>query len=145
MQRETFIIGSKEYAASKIPPFQANLILLKLKKIILPVLASIAGNGGSQSIMDMDLTKAASVIADNLNESVMNEIVMPMFKLAQVASITDNIKIDSEINFNKVFADEDGLADFYELVFLVLKYNFGNFLSSLANRFGGNGGAAANS
>lgn len=145
MTRESFIIGSKEYAASKIPAFQANLLALKLQKIILPAVASMAGNGQGKSIMDIDLSSAASIISENLNESVMNDIVMPMFKLANVASVTDNVKIDSEINFNKVFSDDSGLADFYELVFLVLKYNFGNFLASLANRFGGNGGAATNS
>ncbi len=134
MSRESFFIGTKEYAASKIPAFQANAIILKLQKIVLPVIGEMT-NGG----LDKDIRQIAEVVSGSLDESVMPDIIMPMFKLAQVASVTDNIKIDSQPNFDKVFTVDD-LGDFYELVYEVLKYNFGNFFSSLAARFGNKSG-----
>ncbi len=129
MSRETFIIGSKEYAASKIPAFQANGLILKLQKLVLPVLGSL------QNGLDSDMKQIAQVVSEKLDESVMTEIIMPLFKLGQVASVTDQVKIDSPANFDKVFSVDD-LGDFYELVYLVLKFNFENFFTSLVSRFG---------
>jgi hypothetical protein len=138
MSRTTEIIGQKEYAFYKIPAFQANNILLKLQKLILPVIGEMTTGKG----LDMDMRQVADVVSGKLDESVMTEIIMPMFKLAQVASVTDNIKIDGQASFDKVFT-VDELGDFYELVYLVLKYNFGNFFTSLATRFGNSVGSPA--
>lgn len=139
MTRQAEIIGQKEYAFYKIPAFQANSILLKLQKLVLPVIGEITG---SKKGMDMDMREIADVVSAKLDDSVMAEIVMPMFKLANVISVTDNLKIDSQANFDKVFT-VDELGDFYELVFLVLKYNYGNFFNSLAARFGNSAGTPA--
>lgn len=130
--RTSFIIGAKEYACYKIPAFQANSILLKLQKLVLPVLGEFKG-------LDGDLRPLADAISSRLDESVMAELIMPLFKAANVISVTDQTKIDSQINFDKVFT-VDELGDFYELVFEVLKYNFGNFFSGLASRFGSKSG-----
>lgn len=139
MTRHTEIIGQKEYAFFKIPAFQANGILIKLQKLVLPVIGEITG---SKKGLDMDMRQIADVVSGKLDDSVMSEIIMPLFKMAQVASVTDNIKIDSPVNFDKVFTVDD-LGDFYELVFLVLKYNYGNFFNSLAARFGSKNGDPA--
>lgn len=139
MTRQAEIIGQKEYAFYKIPAFQANSILLKLQKLVLPVIGEITG---SKKGLDMDMREIADVVSAKLDDSVMAEIVMPMFKLANVISVTDNLKIDSQANFDKVFT-VDELGDFYELVFLVLKYNYGNFFNSLAARFGNSAGTPA--
>lgn len=140
-QRESIFIKDKEYAASKIPAFAANGIILKLQKLVLPVIGELAGDGKAKvDVMNMDVSAAFQIISEKLDDSVMTEIVLPMFKLAQVASITDNCKIDSAMAIDKVFQDADGLADFYELIFEVLKFNFGAFFSSLAARFGGKSG-----
>lgn len=139
MTRQSEIIGQKEYAFYKIPAFQANSILLKLQKLVLPVIGEITG---SKKGLDMDMREIADVVSAKLDDSVMADIVMPMFKLANVISVTDNLKIDSQANFDKVFT-VDELGDFYELVFLVLKYNYGNFFNSLAARFGNSAGTPA--
>ena len=140
-QRESIFIGDKEYAASKIAAFAANGIILKLQKLILPVIGELAGDGGKQvNLMDMDVRAAFNVISERLDESVMTDIVLPMFKLSQVASVTDNCKIDSAQSIDKVFQDSDGLADFYELIFEVMRFNFSGFFGSLAARFGNSGG-----
>lgn len=139
MQRETFIIGNREFAANKIAPFAANGILLKLQKIILPVLGEVADNKGN--IMEMDVGKAFEVVSSKLDDSVMTDIVLPMFKLSQTACTTENIKLDSPMAIDKVFVDADGLTDLYELIFEVLKYNFAGFFVSAMNRFGGKNGS----
>jgi hypothetical protein len=139
MSRKSEIIGQKEYAFYKIPAFQANSILLKLQKLVLPVIGEITG---SKQGLDMDIRQIADVVSAKLDDSVMAEIIMPMFKLANVISVTDNTKIDGQVNFDKVFTVDD-LGDFYELVFEVLKYNYGNFFNSLAARFGNKSGEAA--
>jgi len=133
MQRETFIINNHEYAASKIAAFAANSIILKLQRLILPVLGEVAGG---KDVMNMDVGAAFQIISSKLDDSVMSDIILPMFKLAQVASVTDNVKIDSPQAIDKVFADADGLADLYELIFEVLKYNFSSFFTKLMDRFG---------
>lgn len=142
-QRETFIIGNSEFAASKIAAFAANGIILKLQKLVLPVLGEVAGNGKQTSVMDMDIGKAFEIISAKLDDSVMADIVIPMFKLAQVASVTDNVKIDSPQAIDKVFKDADGLADLYTLIWEVLKFNFSGFFSEIASRFGGSAGNQA--
>ena len=135
MTRKSEIIGQKEYAFYKIPAFQANAILLKLQKLVLPVIGEMTSGKG----LDMDMRQVADAVSAKLDDSVMSDIIMPMFKLANVASVTDNVKIDSPVNFDKVFS-VDELGDFYELVFEVLKYNYGNFFGSLAARFGSKSG-----
>lgn len=142
MQREPIYIKDKEYAASKIPPFEANSIILKIQKLVLPVLGEMAGDSKKKvDIMDMDVSAAFQIISDKLDDSVMTDIVMPMFRLSQVAIITgEQMKIDSPQAINKVFVDADGLPEFYELIFEVLKLNFKNFFMQLAARFGGKSG-----
>ncbi len=133
MERETFLINKKQYQASKIAAFPANGIILKLQKLILPVLGNMKQ---SQNVMDMNITDVFGVLSEKLDESVMSEIILPMFKLSQVSSDEHGCKIDSEQAINKVFVDADGLADLYVLVFEVLKYNFSGFFTNLADRFG---------
>lgn len=141
MSRETFIINNKEYAASKIAAFAANGIILKLQKLILPVLAE---STGGKDAMEMDVGAMARLVSDRLDDSVISDIILPMFKLSQVACTTDEFKtkIDSEMAINKVFVDADGLADFYELIYEVLKFNFSGFFVQIAGRFGLQNGAA---
>lgn len=141
MQRETFIIGNREFAASKIAPFAANGIIMKLQKLILPALGEMVGDKKTQSsVMDMDIGAALNILSDRLDEKAMTDIVLPMFKLSQVACTTDNVKIDSPTAIDKVFVDADGLADLYDLIFEVLKFNFASFFGKVAERFGGNVG-----
>lgn len=140
-QRETFYIKDREFAASKIDAFSANSLILKLQKLVLPVIGELAGDGKQKiDVMSMDVSAAFQIISEKLDDSVMTDIVLPMFKLSQVACVTDNIKIDSAQAINKVFTDADGLAEFYELIFEVLKFNFGNFFARLAERFGSSAG-----
>jgi len=140
-QREPIFIGEKEYAASKIAAFAANGLILKLQKLILPVIGELAGDGKAKvDVMSMDVGAAFQIISEKLDDNVMNDIVLPMFKLSQVASVSDKCKIDSSQAIDKVFQDADGLADFYELIFEVMKFNFGGFFGSLMGRFGSKSG-----
>lgn len=138
MKRESFIIGSREFAAHKIAAFEANSLILKIQKLVLPVLGGMAGN---KSVMDMDVNSVFQVISEKLDDSVMTDIVLPMFQLAQVVCVSDNTKVVSKQDINKVFEDADGLADLYELIFEVMKYQFGDFFSRLMARFGSKDGS----
>jgi hypothetical protein len=131
MQRETFIIGEKEFAASKIAPFQANTIAMKLQKIAMPAIAAMVSGG-----MGADISGALKELSQNLDEKTLTDVILPMFKAASVASITDNTKIETPEHINKVFVDADGLADLYELIYEVTMYNFQPFFTKLASRFG---------
>lgn len=132
--RQEFIIGGKAYAAHKIAAFAANGILMKLQKIILPALGGAMGGG--KSLMDMNVNEALQIISEKLDESVMTDIILPMFVQSQVVDVEGNFKIDSAANINKAFGDADGLANMYELIFEVLRFNFGAFFTSLKDRFG---------
>jgi hypothetical protein len=131
--RSTIILGEKEFAFHKIPAFQANSLILKIQKIALPIMGGLFGKAGGG--LEMDLKDAARVISENIDEKVMAEIVMPLLKLANVSNVTEGFKIDSEAAFSKSFT-VDTLADFYVLLFEVLRFNFESFFMSLANRFG---------
>lgn len=131
-KREVFYIGDpvREFAAHKIQPFEANEIALKLQKIILPAIGEL------QNGFDSNAGNLLRIVSEKLDSQVMTDIVLPTFQLAQVVCVSDNQKVVSKQDINKVFEDADGLADFYELVFEVLKYEFGPFISRLMARFG---------
>lgn len=142
MQRETFIIGNKEFSAIKIAPFQANSIAMKLQKIILPVLGEFTG-GGKGNLLDMDISGPLKTLSESLDDKVMTDIVLPMFKASGVICVSENVKVDGEGAINKVFVDADGLADLYELIYEVAMFNFKPFFIKLKDRFGASVGAVS--
>ena len=134
MSKETFIIGNKEFSAMKIAPFQANTIAMKLQKIILPVIGEMAGGG---NLLDRDISGALKTLSESLDEKIMADIVLPMFKASGVVCHDGQpFKLDSEGAINKAFVDADGLADLYELIYEVAMYNFKVFFTKLMARFG---------
>lgn len=135
MRRETFIIGAREFAASKIAAFEANEIAIKLQKIILPAIGEL------QNGLDSNAGALLKVVSEKLDSQIMSDIVLPTFQLAQVACVSDNCKIQSKADINKVFSDVDQLADLYELIFEVLKYEYQPFFTRLMERFGSNAGS----
>lgn len=138
MQREKFIIGSNEYQASKIPAFEANEIIMKLQKLILPVIGEISAVAKGQDLAEVDAQAAMRIISEKIDKSVMDDIVMPMFKLSRVActSADKAFELNSSVAFNQAFGDADGLPEMYELIFEVLRFNFGSFFTKLMDRFG---------
>lgn len=139
MQKETFIIGDKEFSAFKIAPFAANTIAMKLQKIILPVIGEMAGGG---NLLDRDISGALKTLSESLDDKIMADIVFPMFKASGVVCVSENVKVDSEGAINKVFVDADGLADLYELIYEVAMFNFQVFFTKLMARFGSGVGMA---
>lgn len=136
MNTETFIIGNKEYTATRMNAFDANLILLKIQKIVLPLFGSIKGQQGKISdLMDMDLKEAASILADNLNEDTFKNIVFPMFDKSNVYSAEAKRKIKSAADVDIVFTAEN-LFDLYELIWEVALFNFRPFFQQITGRFG---------
>lgn len=132
---ERIIIGAEEYTAMKMNAFEANAILLRLNKVILPVIGGLTKGRQNVNILDADLSEVAGIIAENLTEEVMTSIVLPMFKGSKVYSVEKKLFIDKEAAINVAFT-VDNLFDLYTLIWEVLRLNFEVFFRKAAASFG---------
>jgi hypothetical protein len=133
MQQETFIIGSREFTCVRMNAFAANKLLMRLQKIAVPVMGSLMGAG--KGLGDIDVKEAAAAIAEHLDESLMDTIVLPMFAEAKVFSAEQKKFVKSGTDIDQCFTTEN-LFDLYQLIFEVARYQFGPFFGSLVERFG---------
>ena len=133
MQQETFIIGSREFTCVRMNAFAANKLLMRLQKIAVPVMGSLMGAG--KGLGDIDVKEAAAAIAEHLDESLMDTIVLPMFAEAKVFSAEQKKFVKSGTDIDQCFTTEN-LFDLYQLIFEVARYQFGPFFASLVERFG---------
>jgi hypothetical protein len=132
---ERIIIGADEYTAMKMNAFEANAILLRLNKVVLPVIGGLTKGKSSVNLLDADLSEVAGIIAENLNEQVMADIVLPMFKGSRVYHVEKKLFIDKEAAINVAFT-VDNLFDLYVLIWEVLRLNFEVFFRKAAANFG---------
>ena len=133
MQQETFIVGTREFTSVRMNAFAANKLLMRLQKIAVPVIGSLVGAG--KGLGDIDVKEAAQVIAGNLDESIMDNIVLPLFAESRVYCAETKKFIKSGTDIDQCFTTEN-LFDLYELIFEVARYQFGPFFASLVDRFG---------
>lgn len=133
MQQETFIIGSREFTCVRMNAFAANKLLMRLQKIAVPVMGSLMGAG--KGLGDIDVKEAAAAIAEHLDETLMDTIVLPMFAEAKVFSAENKKFVKSGTDIDQCFTTEN-LFDLYQLIFEVARYQFGPFFASLVERFG---------
>ena len=133
-QTELIIIGSREFTCLRMNAFDANRLLLRIQKIAVPLLGSMLGSG--KNLGDVDVKQAALMIAEHLDESLMDSIVLPMF--SQSRTHCNDLKqfISTANDINKCFTTEN-LFDLYILIYEVARFQFGPFFASLADRFGG--------
>lgn len=134
MQQETFIVGNREFKCVRMNAFDANRLMLRIQKIALPVLGGVMGNG--KAALDMNVSEAASIIAQHIDEDVMTNIVLPMLDQSKVYSVENQKFVKDAASINQVFTTEN-LFDLYELIFEVGKFQFSPFFSALMARFGG--------
>ena len=90
---------------------------------------------GGKGLGDIDVKEAAKVISENLDESMIANIVIPMFKGCALSEVESKRKLDSETAINQAFTVEN-LLDLYELIFEVGRFQFSPFLEQLKSRFG---------
>lgn len=133
MQQETFIVGSREFTAVRMNAFAANKLLMRIQKIAVPIIGSLVGTG--KSLGDIDVKLAAEVIASNLDESVIDNVVLPLFAESKVYCTESKKFIKSGTDIDQCFTTEN-LFNFYELIFEVARYQFAPFFGALVNRFG---------
>jgi hypothetical protein len=133
MQQETFIICSREFTCVRMNAFAANRLLMRLQKIAVPVMGSLMGAG--KGLGDIDVKEAAAAIAEHLDETLMDTIVLPMFAEAKVFSAEQKKFVKSGTDIDQCFTTEN-LFDLYQLIFEVARYQFGPFFASLVERFG---------
>lgn len=133
MQQETFVIGTREFTCVRMNAFAANTLLMRIQKIAVPVLGSMLGAG--KGLGDIDVKEAATAIAEHLDETLFDTIVLPMFADAKVFSNEQKKFVKSGTDIDQCFTTEN-LFDLYQLIFEVARYQFGPFFVSLAERFG---------
>lgn len=131
---QTFIVGNREYTCQPMNPFAGNKILMRIQKVATPILGALAG-GGAKSLADMDVGVAARLLADNLDELMMDDIVLPMFAEAKVFDNEKKRFIRSGADIDVVFTIEN-LFDLYELIWEVGRFQFTPFFEKMAARFG---------
>lgn len=130
IQREVVIINNKEYSFGQIGVFEKSELFAKMQAIVLPALKNVKFDGESSA--DTALAMFAA-ISPCITEKELNEIVLPMLRLSQAASVEDGCKIDSKMAINKCFDDMDS---FFTLVYEVAKYNFLPSIKRLMENFG---------
>lgn len=130
-ERITTIINNREYAFNQIGVFEKSKLFAKIQKIVVPAFA------GSGVKLDSNATAIIAALSERFTDELLDDVVIPMFKLAQVASIEHQKKIDSPAAVNACFNDMD---DFFTLVFEVAKENFLPSLKRLMENFGGSDG-----
>ena len=130
VKREVVIINNKEYSFGQIGVFEKSELFAKIQAIVLPALKNVKfdGNSGADTALAM-----FAAISPCITEKELNDIVIPMLRLSQSASMEDNCKIDSKVAINKCFDDMD---DFFTFVFEVAKYNFLPSIKRLMANFG---------
>ncbi len=133
MQPETIIIGNREYTCHRMNAFAANKLLMRLQKIVLPIIGSALGDG--KSVGDIDVTAAVSMVAEHLDEAAMDTIVLPMFADSKLYDVDGKRFIRTGGDIDVCFTAET-LMDMYELIWEVGKIQFVPFFASLGERFG---------
>lgn len=131
----TIIIGTREFTCVRMNAFAANKLLMRLQKIVVPILGSLVGGAKTKSLLDIDVKEAASLLSEHLNETLMETIVFPMFAEARVYSAENKKFIKAGSDIDQCFTTEN-LFDLYILIFEVARYQFGPFFESLVSRFG---------
>jgi hypothetical protein len=91
--------------------------------------------GAGKGLGDIDVKEAAQAIAEHLDETLMDTIILPMFAEAKVFSAENKKFVKSGTDIDQCFTTEN-LFDLYQLIFEVARYQFGPFFGSLAERFG---------
>lgn len=140
MQSETFIVGGKEYTCARMNPFEANRLLLRIQKVVIPLIGVVAGSS-NKSLFELDVKQAAAAIAEHLDETLFDTIVLPMFSEAKLYAAEQKKFIKDATSINQCFTTEN-LFDLYELVWLVGRFQFEPFFAQLTARFGGALGAS---
>lgn len=135
MQPEAIIIGNREYTCHRMNAFEANRLLLRIQKIVLPIFGAAVGESGSKSIGDIDVSKAVAMISEHLTEDAVDTIVLPMFAASKLHDNEAKRFIRTAADVDMCFSSET-LLDMYELIWEVGKYQFGPFFGQLASRFG---------
>ena len=134
LQQETFILGDREFTCTRMNAFAANKLLLRMQKVAVPVFGSLLSGG--KGIADIDVKEAAQCIAMNIDETLMDSLVLPLFAESKLYCSAGKKFVKTAIDIDQCFTTEN-LFELYELLFLVLRYQFGPFFKTLLDRFGG--------
>lgn len=133
MNQKQFIIGNREFTATMPNPLDANKILMKAKKMAIPSAMKLFAS--KQDIASLNAAEAIIVLADILDETAVDEIVLPFFGFCRVYAVEEKQFIKGSMDVNKLFTMEN-FFDFYELVYEVARFVYSPFFEAAARRFG---------
>lgn len=133
---ETVEINGREYTFHQIGVFDKATMFAALQKQFLPAMKDISPAEG-EKVMDIPMTKIVGALSERFTPEVLKDLVLPMFKLAQVVSVEHGRKVDSQMAVNTCFDDMD---DFLALVLEVAKSNFLPSIKRVMQQYGFSGG-----
>jgi len=123
MTFHSFTVGDEDYQCLQLDAFTTNSYLLKMKALI----GNLLGGG-----MSSDAVNLINII----DEKTLDDLVFPLFERCSLTCTSKQSKLVNKNDMNKIFT-ADTLDEFYAVIWEVLKYNFGPFISKVAkNLFG---------
>lgn len=120
MELHNFTVGGRDYSAAPMDAFTIASTWPKLVKKL--------GVGTSS---DADVAE----LLGNLDEDAIKTLIFPILQKSLVTCTTENQKLSSQADFNKLF-DHENLFDFYLVVWEVIRLNFAPLLNGLLSQFG---------
>lgn len=123
MEFHNVTIGNEDFQFIQLTAFRTAQHMFKMKDLL-----SKGFVGGLDS-------NAANLMAI-IDEKTLNEIIFPMFRDCAVMCTSKKQKIEDSSGMDKVFTAEN-LDEFFELVWEVLKFNFGPFIRKMVKLLSG--------
>lgn len=131
--QQTFIIGSREFTAVMPNVLDANSIMMRAKKKLMPsALKLLSGGDDVSSLNNAQLMVA---LADALDEETIDELVLPFFNHCKVYLVEEKRFLRTKTDVNSSFTMSN-FFEFYELVFEVARFVFPPFFEAAMSRFG---------
>lgn len=132
---QTIIVGGREFTVHRMNAFAANKLLMRIQKVVVPVLGSLMGGAGAKSLADVDVEVAARALSTHLDEALFDTIVLPMFEESKLFLNEKKAFIRTGVDISQNFTTQN-LFDLYELIFEIGRFQFGPFFESAVARFG---------
>ena len=150
MESKKVKVGDNEFYIKPFPAFKAANLTGELASVLSPLLGAIAplvgGDGGTESIMDMDVEKVGEKMAEGMigNINISGDKIEALMKKLLLGG---NIVIEYEDEngdsqqevLDKDLADEvfcGNVQDMFVLCVHVIKLNFNGFFEKIANLAG---------
>lgn len=133
-------VGGMEFTHTELPPFQAHQLLMKMQKLVLPLIVGLFSGDKKdklKSVLDSEInvTNLAKELSQFLDEKSTDEVILPLLTKMNVFHVESGKKVNNETVINIIF-NHKNFFSFYELIAELLKFQFTPFFMELGNHFG---------